>query len=120
MRTIAVFAVIVGGLELFNVLNAAGAVGRGGQSTMGVAIVVVTTVVMSLLLVSGVALLVRGRRAIVFGQVAALASLLLFAVLAAIRPGFSIASMFLGVAFPIAMLVGLLRQARGESRRAGG
>ncbi len=120
MRTMAVLAVIVGGLELWNTLAAAAAVGQGGRSATGLAMVVVTTAAAALLLVAGVALLVRGRRAIVFARAAALACLVVFAVLAAVRPGFSIGSMLLGIAFPIVMLILLLRQTRPEPNRAGG
>jgi len=118
MRMTAVFAVLVGGLELLNAVGAATAVGRGGRSATGIAIVAVTITVAALLLVSGVALLVRGRRAIVFARAAALACLVVFAALAAVRPGFSMAAMLLGIAFPIVMLINLLRQTSVEPGRA--
>lgn len=120
MRTTAVFAVIVGGLELLNTVGAATAVGRGGRSATGVAIIAVTFTVAALLLMSGVALLVRARRAIVFARAAAFACLVVFAALAAVRPGFSIGAMLLGIAFPIVMLIKLLRQTSAEPGRAGG
>ncbi len=111
MKTIAILAVLVGALELWNTLAAAAAAAPGGRSATGAAIIVVTVGVSGLLLVSGVALLVRGRRAITLARVAAFVCLVLFATLAAMRPGFSIGSLLLGIAFPIVMLLFLRRQA---------
>jgi hypothetical protein len=65
--------------------------------------------------VSGVALLVRGRRAIKLARVAAFGCLIVFAALAAVRPGFSIASLLLGMAFPVAMLLFLRRRGANGS-----
>jgi hypothetical protein len=109
MKTIGILAVIVGLLELLNTLGAAVGAGRGGTSGVTLVIFIVTIAVAAALLASGVALLARGPRAITFARGAALACLVVFAALAAIRPGFSIASMLLGIAFPIVMLLVIRR-----------
>jgi len=118
MRTMAALAVLVGGLELLNTFGAATAVGRGGRSAIGVASIVLVIAVSALLLASGIALLIRRRRAIGFARVAAFACVGVFAAIAAIRPGFSIAATLLGIAFPIAMLLFPLRRATPDSASA--
>jgi hypothetical protein len=97
--------VLVGGLELLNAIIAAGAGGRGGGSGTGAALAVLVGVVSALLLASGVGLLVRPRDSIGFARGSALAALVVFALLAALRPGFSMASMLVGIVFPIVMLI---------------
>src|SRR3954471_8705844 len=110
MRTIAVGAILVGTLELLNTVAAFTAAGRGpGSVTTGMTLVIVAIVAL-LLLTSGIALLLRRQRAISHARVAALACLVVFSALAAIWPVLSIGSTLLGIAFPIAMLVFLLRQ----------
>jgi len=112
-------AALVGGLELLNVIIASGAVGRGGGSGTGAALAGLVGVVSTLLFASGIALLVRPRGAIGFARGTALAALVAFALLAAVRPGFSMASMLLGIIFPIVMLGVIARRgARGAAAAA--
>jgi hypothetical protein len=110
--------VLVGGLELLNTIIAAGAVGRGGGSGTGAALAVLVGVASALLLASGIALLVRPRDSIGFARGAALASLVVFALLAALRPGFSMASMLLGIVFPIVMLFVIARRGSAQTATA--
>jgi uncharacterized membrane protein YhaH (DUF805 family) len=118
MLIVAVLAILVGALELLNTVGAATAVGRGGRSTASVMILVAAAIVAALLVGSGIALVVRRRRAIPFARLAALACLVVFAAIAALRPGLSIAATLLGIVFPIVMLVFLLRQSTEESNPA--
>jgi hypothetical protein len=120
MKTLGVLAVLVGGLELANTVGAAIAGGRTGRSAAGVAMIAVTFAVSALLLVSGIALLVRGRAAISLARAAAFSCLVVFAALAALRPGFSVGSLLLGMAFPIVMLLFLRRRATHGSGLAEG
>lgn len=116
MRVLGVFAVLVGGLELLNTVVASGAVSRGGGSGTGALLAFAAGLVSAMLLVAGGALLVRKQAAIGFARLAALACLLVFAFLAAMRPGFSMASMLLGIVFPLVMLLALLRQPMTAAR----
>ena len=115
MRILGVFAVLVGGLELLNTIAAAGAVSRGGGSGTGALLALAAGLVSAMLLVAGGALIARPRGAIGFARIAALAGLLVFAILAAMRPGFSMASMLLGIIFPLIMLLVLLRRSDAAS-----
>jgi hypothetical protein len=119
MKTIAILAVLVGLLELLNTLGAAVGAGRGATSGTTLVLFIATITVAAALVASGVALLARGRRAINFARGAALACLVLFAILAAVRPGFSIAAMLLGIAFPIVMLLVIRRSTQGSTPAAG-
>jgi hypothetical protein len=110
MRILGGCAVLVGGLELLNTIIAAGAVGRGGGSGTGALLAVLVGAVSALLLASGIALLVRPRDAIAFARGSALAALIVFALLTALRPGFSMASMLLGIVFPVVMLLVIVRR----------
>lgn len=110
MRLLGVLAALVGGLELLNTIVAAHAVGRGAGSGTGTMLAFTAGLVSTFLAAAGVALVIRPRAASRLARVAALACLLVFALLAALRPGFSMASMLLGILFPLVMLVSLLRQ----------
>lgn len=110
MRILGGCAVLVGALELLNTIIAADAVGRRGGSGTGAALVVLVGVVSALLLASGIALLARPRATIAFARGSALAALVVFALLAALRPGLSMASMLLGIVFPLVMLVVIARR----------
>jgi hypothetical protein len=111
-------AALVGGLELLNTVIAAGAVSRGGGSGTGAALAALVGVVSALLLASGVALLARPRAAIGFARGSALAMLVVFALLAGVRPGFSMASMLLGIVFPIVMLLVIARRGSAQTAAA--
>lgn len=110
MRIMGSLAVLVGGLEVANTLLAAGAVTRGGGSGTGAVLAVAVGMVSALLLAAGIGLMVRPRQALGFARASAAACLVVFAGLAAMRPGFSMASMLLGMLFPLVMLLVLMRQ----------
>ena len=112
MKTMAILAVLVGALETLNSLAeifAGGLVGRGSASMLAMVLAALAPV---LLLLSGVALLVRPRRAATLARGAALTCLVVFATIAALQPIFSIASTVLGVGFPIVLLLFLFRNPR--------
>jgi hypothetical protein len=70
----------------------------------------------ALLVVSGIALLVRTRGAVTLARGAALLCLVVFTTIAALQPIFSIASTVLAVGFPIVLLLYLFRNPRrGQS-----
>lgn len=105
MRLLGACAVLVGGLELMNLAIAAVAAARAGGSAAGSGLVAVVGVVSVVLVASGVALQVPTRASIRFARGAALAALIVFALAATLRSGLSIASMMLGIVFPIVMLL---------------
>ncbi|HEY4215535.1 MAG TPA: hypothetical protein VGM67_00270 [Gemmatimonadaceae bacterium] len=111
-------AVIVGGLELLNTIIAAIAVARSDSSPARAALAILVGVVSALLLASGIALLVRPRNSIGFARDSALATLVVFALLAALHPGFSMASMLLGIVFPIVMLLVIARRSSAQGATA--
>ena len=110
MKMIGILAIVVGALELANTAGAVVARGPGGRTATGLAVITLVFAVSALLLGSGIALLARGPRAINLARVAALSCLVVFAALAALRPGFSIASLLLGMGFPVAALLFLRRR----------
>ena len=114
MKIMAILAVLVGALELLNTLAEAFAVGVPGRSGISLLALALAVLSPALLVVSGIALLVRTRGAVTLARGAALMCLVVFATIAALQPIFSIASMVLGVGFPIALLLFLFRNPRGK------
>ncbi|HEX6966421.1 MAG TPA: hypothetical protein VF166_11515 [Gemmatimonadaceae bacterium] len=113
MKVMAVLAVVVGALEILNTLVetfAGGLAGRSGGSLLALALAVLAP---ALLLLSGVALLVRPRRTATLARGAALICLVVFAAIATLQPIFSVASTVLGIGFPIVLLLFLFRKPRG-------
>jgi hypothetical protein len=110
MKVMAILAVLVGGLELLNTLREATAGGGGSAPTAWVVIIVLAVTAALLLLGSGVVLLSGRPRAATLARGGALACLVVFAAIAAIRPIFSIAATGLGILFPIVLLVFMFRK----------
>ena len=118
MKVMGILAVIVGGLELVNVIGdfVVGHSGRSLGTDLLVGLVALSAVA---LIVSGVALLRRQRAAARFAGVSALLSVLVFGGIAAFHPFIAIGASVLGIAFPLVLIAFLLRgSARGDSRAA--
>jgi uncharacterized membrane protein YhaH (DUF805 family) len=116
MKVMAILAVLVGALEALNVIGDLVAGGQAGRSALPNLVVAAAGLAALLLLAGGVALLVRPRNAARFAAAAALFCLIVFALIAALRPFLSTAASLLGIGFPIALLVFLYRDSgRGPS-----
>lgn len=113
MIIMGILAVLIGGLEILNSLLevfAGGFAGRSAETVLALVLAVLSSV---LLLLAGIALLARARRAATLTRGAAFACLVVFAAIAALHPMFSVAATALGVGFPIALLIFLYWNPRG-------
>lgn len=116
MKALAIFSMIVGGLELANVIGDF-VVGHGGRTLATDLLGAVVALAAIALIVSGVALFRRGRTASGVASKAAIFSVLVFGAIAAFHPFLAIAASVLGIVFPLILLAFLLRgSATGDSR----
>ena len=118
MKTMAILAVLVGAVEMLNSLieGVAGGLHRDGLQLLSVALCMAGGVV---LVVAGVAMLRRGRRATPQALGAAAACLVAFAIIGIAAPVMSGLSMLLGIGFPIVLLAYLFWR-RGHDARLPG
>jgi hypothetical protein len=118
MKVMAILTVIVGGLELVNIIGdfVVGHGGRSGGTDLLVGLVALAAIA---LIVGGVALLRRQRAAARIAGGSAFLSVLVFGGIAAFHPFISIAASMLGIAFPLGLLAFLFRgSARVDSHAA--
>jgi hypothetical protein len=111
MKTMATLAILIGAIEVLNSLGeawAGGIVHHGWPSLVGGAVGVLAG---ALLAASAIALLRRSPGATALATGAAITCLAVFALVALLRPMFSIFSTILGIGFPIVLLL-FLRGAR--------
>ncbi len=116
MKTMAILAILIGTLEVVSSAAEAwvgGLVLHGGYS---LAAGTVAAAAGALLVASAIAMLRGAKGAVSLAQGSAIACIAVFALVAALRPIFSILSTMLGIGFPIALLLYLrLTQGRGPS-----
>jgi hypothetical protein len=116
MKTMAILAILIGTLEVVSSAAEAwvgGLVLHGGYSLAAGAVAAAAG---ALLVASAIAMLRGSKGAVSLAQGSAIACIAVFALVAALRPIFSILSTMLGIGFPIALLLYLrVTQGRGPS-----
>jgi len=104
VKIMAVFAILIGGLETLNSLAESRAAAFGGRDPLSQVMLVLAIAAAVLLTVAGLAMLVRGPSARKIGWIGALGCLGVFALMAATRPMMSVAATLAGLVFPAVMM----------------